>query len=209
MVLPYFTNLPEDVITNTFHFREIIDSGDLEAVADDLQPGITAFYTSIYTALSGASCINGQGCYVNWYNLMQPEPRVPYRIDMPLNAIFVGTSDIPTEVAAVLSFHATPAPGVIPARSRGRIYLGGVVNTWMQSSSVSQFPRFNPTAVDTIADAATALRTATEGAGDYRWVVHSVTAGVDYDVARGWVDNSPDTQRRRSVDATVRTVWPN
>ncbi len=132
-------------------------------------------------------------------------PRVPYELPMPFTATGT-TSPIPTEVAAVISFQGDPFPGMPQARRRGRIYLGCIPSQAMDLSAASQYPRFSNTAVAGLAAAADSLRTTVDALG-VRWTVWSPTDGLASVITNGWVDNSPDTQRRRSVDPTARTLW--
>lgn len=201
-----FTNLPQDVITNTFHFSELTVVG-LEPAADALTPKLADFYEAVYNGSLGmASYMQPTLAQVHWYDLNQPEPRIPYTL--PLGAsIPVSASSLPTEVAAVLSFQGDPAPGVPQARRRGRIYLGAVNHNALASSSVSAFPIWSTAWVAGIVNGAnTHLLNA--GVTGMRWSVWSTVDQAPTYVTNGWCDNSPDTQRRRSVDPTVRTVFP-
>lgn len=206
IVLPFFTNLPSDVITNTLHFREVIPSEPLETVAEDLTPLIETFLISSYTLGGLAQYVRGDIAYVNWYDLTQPEPRIPVREPLDLTSVS-SPSDLPTEVACVLSFHGAPVAGVPAGRRRGRIYLGGLAQSWMAAGSASTFPEFATGPRQAVQTAANTFMEAVQGVKDYRWVVRSTVANQDFDVVGGWVDNAPDTQRRRSVDSTSRLIW--
>lgn len=91
------------------------------------------------------------------------------------------------------------------ARRRGRIYLGPFGQTVLGTTAVTS-DRPLAAAVTAIANAATALATATAGAV-VPWVIYSPTNGSGAVVTDGWVDNAFDTQRRRGVAATSRTLW--
>lgn len=204
VVIPFFTNLPTDVITNTFHFRDIVPS-TTNAVATAVSPLLGDLYELIYASSRGASYVNWPGSVINWYDLDDPPPRVP--LTTVLGASVTPTGGvIPTEVAMVSSFQGDPVSGIPAGRRRGRVYLGGFAGG-AAVGSASAFPTWSPTTTGDVAAAFDAFQAATAALANHRWVVHSVAAGQDFDVTNGWVDNGPDTQRRRSVDATLRTTW--
>jgi hypothetical protein len=72
---------------------------------------------------------------------------------------------------------------------------------------VDAFPRIAPsmiTRINTAADLLVGPLTY-----DVQWVQVSQAGGVTEarPIVGGWTDNSPDTQRRRSVLATTRNTW--
>lgn len=210
--IPYFTNLPEDVVTNTFHFIYEDGIGGLPVNANYVVLGnaIKAFYTSVYAALAMGSWLNKSLCSMKMYDLTQPTPRVPkYMTLAPLTTTQVGGST-PTEVAICLSMAGDTIPGINPARQRGRIFLGGFA-TPCAVGSVSSFPTIQASARTALGAAAVALKTAAV-TGNWTWIVYSPTNGAaggqeSFDVTHGWVDDTPDTQRRRGVTTQVRTAW--
>lgn len=206
VVLPFYTGLPEDVITNTFHWQSD-GSTDLEAAADLIVPRLEAFYDACYAE---TGCCDA---YVTWgdaivkvYNLSDPSPRVPEQRDLDLSPATPTDANIPTECSIVLSYHAVPP---VTARRRNRIYLGGWATGAASTGGSPGFPRIAGAVITDILGAATALNAANTSA--LRWQGHSnfgpSDTGTMWDVAGGWVDNSWDTQRRRGVDATTRTTW--
>lgn len=205
VVFPMFTNLPEDVATNTFHFTELTPLG-LAAVAAAVTPLLADFYTDVYTAARQmGNYMNPGAATVRWYDLSEPQPRVP--LIVPLAAtIAVGASTVPTETSCVLSFQGDRAPGIPQARRRGRIYLPALATTWMVGSTTGTFPTFNLLATGGVATAAEALRDAAILVSA-RWSVWSTVDGAATFVTNGWVDNTPDTQRRRGVEPSNRLLW--
>lgn len=201
-----FTNLPRDVITNTWHFDEepLIS---LSQMAIAYTPLLHDFYTDAYALGGMANYVTLTDVYTKWYDLGQPEPRQPIRVQMASMASISAVSVLPTEVSCVLSFEASPSPGVPLARQRGRIYLGALGSNWMDPSTISTYPIFKPSLVAATATAAGAFKDAVDGAGFGSWVVLSTTANQTFVVNNGHVDNTPDTQRRRGVAATQRTNW--
>lgn len=207
VILPFFTNIPTDVITNVMHW-ETDDSQTPEAAAAEIQGRLDTFYTSAYGPGYGANYVNWNACRIKVYDYADPEPRNPVFDDLLGNSQTPGNSSIPTEVAIVLSYHAAPVSGVAAGRLRNRIYLGGWATIAMQAGSVSSFPTVEGGCRTNIVNAANALLLANTTA--LSWVVRSQATGVGIarQIVGGHVDNSPDTQRRRSVQATSRTVFP-
>jgi hypothetical protein len=200
-----FTNMPEDVITNTFHFFRALPE-DLDVVADTLTPLLSAFYSTAYD-LGIAQYLNEAAAHVNWYDLSEPPPRAVETNPLVLDPSIQGfVTDVPTEVAAVLSFQGIPVSGTPQARRRGRIYLGALIPTQIAAGTNSAFPTIGSDFITDIVTAASTLKADAATAG-FVWSIWSPTDQGHVDIDNGWVDNSPDTQRRRSVDATARTTW--
>ena len=205
VILPYFTNLPEDVIVNQFHFLSVGIS--TSTAATQIASRLFNFYAAAMgSAANRVSYINWGLCLVKVVDLADPTPRIPEVRTMVLSA---GTHDspIPTEVAAVMSFHAAPASGVPFQRLYNRIYLGGIPSTYMIPSTSSNFPRFLSTFITQIQNAAIGLKAANTVDLLWRQVSNAGGVLVDRNIVGGWVDNSPDTQRRRSVLATARNPF--
>lgn len=209
--LPYFTNIPEDVVTNVHHFIYTLapdpTSVELAALANEIQ----AFYDDIYTAVNMGIWCQPSLATVTFYDLQQVPPRIPMAsLPVPVTTTpFAGSTA--TEVAICLSVQGDIIPGIPPARQRGRVFLGGLANP-MSVGSVSSFPTIGLTNRAGIAGAAAAFRTAL-AAQDWMWVVYSPTQNAvlgqeTFEITNGWVDNTPDTQRRRGIEATSRTLWP-
>jgi hypothetical protein len=206
VTIPMFSTLPADVVTNTLHFLTLTPTA-LDEVADAVTPLIADMYEAIYASgRSMGDYMRPALATVNWYDLGQPPPRVPYTL--PLGAtIPVTATAIPTEVSCVMSFQGAPLPGVPQARRRGRIYLPGISNPWMTVSSTGSFPILSAGAVSAVAAQAGQFRTAVLATAA-RWAVWSTVDASMTEITNGWVDNTPDTQRRRGVEATARTLWP-
>lgn len=202
-MIPMFSNLPEDVITNTFHFEDI-SGGTTLAIATAITPLLSDFYDAIYTG-NCANYMDPALARVNWYNMSDPTPRPVTVVPMPIAGATVA-SLLPTEVAVVLSFQGTQVAGIPQSRRRGRVFLGGFTHSIISQSAADRYPQIIPAFVTTIANAADALRTAVVSSTRF-WAIYSPTSSQVVEVNNGWVDNSPDTQRRRSVDPTTRTLW--
>jgi hypothetical protein len=201
---PMFTGIPRDVISNTIHF-DWDETLTLADAATEIASRLTTFYTSAYNG--GVYRAN----YVNWANgtvevsdLSGPTPRIPeVRSVIPTGA--AAASTLPTEVACVLTFAAAETGGVVRQRLYNRIYLGGLEEACMTAGSAATFPAFGTPFMDFVGNAAAALLL--ENDTFLSWIQYSPTAGVARPITRGWVDNAPDTQRRRSVEASTRSTW--
>lgn len=205
VIIPAVNGLARDAMTNTYHFIDFVPQ-PLADLADDVTPLIETLYEAIYTGSSrGSSGYSWLLSTIKWYDLSEPQPRVPYITSLPIN-VTPQASVIPQEVSLVASFQANPISGIPQSRRRGRVYLGGLGTGWMDASGSGQPPRFNSTAIASVATAFDNFRTAVAGTSA-RWAVWSTVDQAAYLVDNGWVENDPDTQRRRGARATVRTTW--
>lgn len=201
------TNLPEDIQTNTLHFK----SNALTAVGlvNTLQPFLQTWMQAVSPNMP--SSLFTTTALVKYYDMTDPEPRVPIDQNNVTIALSAGAA-LPEEVSMVLSYQAIALSGTPQARRRGRIYLptmtspiatvtGGRVE-WASATRTS------------IANATTTFKGSCDS-NDCDWNVYSptifaLTSDLDDALApvdNGWIDNSPDTQRRRGHGPTARTAW--
>lgn len=208
VTIPYFTGLPEDVITNVWSFAY---TGGTPSTTqfNNLRDALDTFYTNVYS--TGATDIAAP--WVDWANasvkaylLSDPTPRPPkYMSAMPITVTPGASSDVPPELAICLSFQGDPVAGVNQARRRGRLFLGGF-GLWADPGDATQFPEVDSTIITAITTAADAFGNAVP-AQQFFWSVWSRTTSTMVPITNGWVDNAPDTQRRRGADATSRTTF--
>lgn len=209
VTLPYVTGLPGDVSVNTFWTT---GGTNPEAQAATAAAAIVNFYVapqsndeSVSEFLSAYLDRGDNLCSVRSYDMTDPEPRSPrHELSFTLNTA-TNTASLPFEVALCLTFQGEPVSGINQQRRRGRIYLGPL---WDGASSAEANSPPAPTAVfmTTVALAAEQLSAALSDPAA-QWVVHSRTSSNNAPVIGGWIDNEFDTQRRRQVRATSRTVW--
>lgn len=122
-----------------------------------------------------------------------------------------GHDDLPTEVAACLSYHRAYGSdpefgpgGVRPKnRDRGRIFIGPLSGLAMETLTASN-PTLSSTFRATLAGATAPLL----GTSDATWVQWSRADASVAPVVGGWIDDAPDIQRRRGQDPLSRTLWP-
>lgn len=133
----------------------------------------------------------------------------------------LGTDELPREVAACLSYHgnlaglAEDTPGGVTgpkgdthpaARKRGRLYLGPL-NHAMLGAGVNG-PGVKPEFRSVVTQAARALALAVAAALEgLAWMVWSRVAHSISPILGGFMDDAFDTQRRRGISASTRTLW--
>jgi hypothetical protein len=190
-------NLPEDWVTNVWHFDDGEGTGTQH---DAIFAQLLDFYEVLRDYLP--SVIAGTGHWMRMYRVSDPKPRAPiaeYEFVIPAPS----GSPLPLEIAAVLSYEAAQISGVPQARRRGRVYLGpfngGVIDT---------AGRFATAFLTTMTGAAEVILTASLASTTWKWSTHSQVLGTGAEVMSGWMDNEPDTQRRRGRTATSRVVFP-
>ncbi len=202
--------LPEDVVVNTWHFEDdstgIGDSGGIAQNGPGLVARLQAFYESIGQSLLG-SALTGTGT-VKLYDWGDPLPRIPRRV--ATISFPKGTTCYPAEVALVLSFKAADLAGGIPARRRGRVYLGPIKVAAGVNDPDARDVRPSEATMTSVLNAAKAM--ADGGPGAFKLATYSptqaaLTGGADAawnDVAELRIDNAFDTQRRRGAARSKR-----
>lgn len=208
--IPYFSGLPEDVVTNVWHFDWLGGSAPTSTNYGNLQNLIAAFYELVFPesgSITMAAWMVPANFRVKIYDLDDTPPRAPvWDGNTPLNVEQAESGTTPTEVSACLSYHGAIVSGTNPARRRGRFYIGGLGAT-VAAGSPTSFPMLSSGLSDNLMAAAEHVLDS-QGVIDWQWVVWSPTNQASIPVVGGWVDNSFDTQRRRGVQATVRYTWP-
>jgi hypothetical protein len=204
VVLPYYSALPEDVTSNTFHFF-VPTTPATSAELGEIVNRLDAFYHGFDDRLA-AVISRTNGAEVRLYDMADPEPRQP--LDPPWGFLIdaaAGGTNLPNELSLVLSFHSAFVSGVPNARRRGRVYLGPFTSTQSDPGSNTAFSRPSATLVSAVAAAAPLLNT--QIAEPLDWAQYSPTNDALLPVVGGWVDNEWDIQRRRGVTATARTTF--
>lgn len=206
----YFTNVPEDVITNTWHFDHPVGAPNTTDFVN-LKNRLTTFYNNAHSPTAGgqwAPWINLALGTIKIYDVADPQPRAPkYTSAMSLTAGTnqVASSATPPETAICLSYQADVVSGVPQARRRGRIFLGGWGGPNANGTS-SAFPIISAALCSQICSCAAALLAGVAADG-WIWIVHSGTVAGNSIVSNGWVDNATDTQRRRGQAPSLRQVF--
>lgn len=208
--IPYFTAIPKDVVTNTWHFQWVGVGSPSTSDYNNLRDDLKAFYQPIYTTP------NSMACYarpllttIKIYDLIDTVPRIPrYTSAMALTVTLdTTTTTLAAETAVCLSYKATPLAGIPLASLRGRIYLGALGAGVTGPGATNAFP--SPTSVFRTALKNGAINLITALAThNWIWVVYSRSRDQSHASINGFIDDAYDTQRRRGQGATTRTLWP-
>lgn len=213
VVLQHTTNLPRDVSVNTFAFHWPNET------APDWEGGhgailtapIRRFYNnpevgdSISDYLSGRISRTTNACKFNVYEAMVSNPEPVWSTQWTLGPS-AGFDALPYEVAVAASFQGAATSSMPQRRRRGRVFLGplGAGALTMTSSTCEVASGFRTV----VADACETLLEETDNeTNDFIWCVWSRVAGLLVPITNGWVNNEPDTQRRRQDRPTSRTTW--
>lgn len=220
----HVNGLPDDTINNDWYF--ITDNpAPYTAGCSHILSMLIDFYNKVYDGGSGTvaghmsptlSRVIGTWHFefTDVTTVLGGEPAgSPFRIDAHTLGTPSGTvSAMPSEVAAVLSYHG--AYGTLPEvgpnkirpkqRKRGRVFIGPLTNTACEISANSRVVVASPFRAILIA-AATAMMSA--GNNDAQWAQWSRANRSFSPVVGGHVDDALDTQRRRGEEAILRSTW--
>lgn len=207
VTLPYVTNIPRDVATNTFWF-DITLPDDLEDVADRLVnfynvPVPPATY-GLHRYLSQHISRSTNACTIEIYALTDPEPRIPRLTRQWTLAVSQASANLPNEVSLCASFQAPTSSGIPQARRRGRVYLGPFI-TAVNGSAGTDPGRPSEELITAANEACNRLAEGNEPG--QIWGVWSRVGESFAEVTNGWVNNEWDTQRRRQPSPTSRANW--
>jgi hypothetical protein len=202
------SGLPTDVFTNTWYFRNT-QSPSVTPIADRIESVLTAFWTTAGSADQVIdyipAVITAQPVLMKTYDLGTGPPRSPVdERNIDLSAFGAATTQLPREVACVLSYYAGRQelePPINGNRRRGRLYIGPLA-TGAIAPGLSG--AMEPALRTALAEAALNVRDTTE---DVNWHQLSQTNGTLHPVTGGWVDDAFDTQRSRGREPTSRVTW--
>jgi len=190
------SNLVADASTNTWSCQ-----ADNVAALILFEGQLRTFYESCRTIFP--LTVRQNSHVVKSYDRSDPLPRAPVNQGIFNFTIGPVGNPLPPEVSMCGSFQAVPASGIPQARRRGRIFLGPINATTLETTGRPTVAR-----VTILRNALEALRVASAAAATWEWSVFSTKNLVNYSVANGWVDDEFDTQRRRGRLPVVRTVFP-
>lgn len=203
-VLPYVSGLPTDVAVNSWSVIATDLTEDMglefinfynEATIIASEP-VAGYLSPVLDRTAGAAKFEVYEVDVAGGPSGSPIAVIPFDLEAAASA-----TALPPEVALCTSIAAAAPGGTVPARRRGRVYLGPFSVLGAAASG-----RPNATLVDVVAEATNRLATrlVTEGATLAVW---SRTDAAMYPVTRGWVDDEWDTVRSRGREASDRTSW--
>lgn len=195
-------NDPDQNASNTWYFRGI-SAGTSEQ--DDLiamQDLLSDFYAAIDTYLP-SSCFDGR-TEVLYYNMADPEPRVPLQAPASLAgfAPAAGTAH-PSDVAICLSYRADYVSGDARGRKRGRMFFGPVLAS-TGANVADEGLRIQSTVRTAFVTAAQAL-VIDAGTNNLQWRMYSPTNG-DFPLLKfASVNDQYDTRRSRDKPGFTTT----
>lgn len=211
------SGLLEDEIVNTFAFRQSIppdedDFHEMTQLIDDFYNTVPAGYSRPAHFISEMVSRSATH-HIDYYKIQTGGLGSPIWTDDWLGPASPGSANLnlPSEVAAVLSFHGDLS-GVLEeagatrpkARRRGRIYFGPLTTDAIDTTQDSPLLRdslllpLRSNAVQLIDDSLTQ---------SHVWCVWSRANAELYPVVGGWTDNAPDTQRRRGKASLSRVTF--
>lgn len=219
------TGLPGDEAENVFHFNSATTGAGTVTEATAIVTALAAFYSTDHSGVGDpvlAAYLSpawSETTIVKIYD--EDDTSKPKPILHQGNFTMAFSSDpIPENVALCMSYRSTSnAP-----RHRGRIYIGPLSSLAMDAAGTTQDapltesrPSVNFQTV--LAKSGAFLRGTLSGgviwcvrsglgAGSWSAKTKTGTKVVTYEpVQAGWVDNEWDTQRRRRIKASTRTVF--
>nr|CRY96809.1 hypothetical protein [uncultured prokaryote] len=196
VIQPSADALPENFVTNIWHFDD--DNNPAEWV--NIKDRLVTFYTSITGLFS--SLVAQNGVQIKMYRVSDPVPRAPvYTFTFNHVAVPSG-APCPPEIAMVMSYKAASVSGIPVARLRGRVYIGP-----LDIAAIDATGRLTGTVQVSLRNAGSALVAASIASSTWKWSTHSKVLGSGSEVVSGFVDNEPDTQRRRGRTATNRSTF--
>lgn len=195
VVLNPSSNIPRDIVTNTWC-----------TVADDVT-ALNLFMDELVTFYGTARPIFSSqlpqiGHRMKAYDVSDPEPRAPVAERTWNFPVSPSGASLPTECGICLSFQGVRTSGVNQARRRGRVYLGP-----LNVSTIDSNGRVSGATQVTVRTAGEDLLQAAFDATTWNWAIRSpLSIGGFVPVNNGWVDNAIDIQRRRGVLSTSRVI---
>lgn len=217
------SGLAEDAVINTFYFQTAVDPTDTSDPSAqqiiDLRLAVYNFYeTPPVASYPIINFLHLDGFAqprhsFKFYNMDDPMPRAPFHTNTPAGQPSnPTTTGFPSEVAFCLSFRGPLESGGQPGRRRGRLYLGPIRNSVGTKEVSSGQQRPDQDMMNVSVNAAKALQEAAMATGAH-WVVYSPTsrgagtaAQASTVITHAWADNAFDTQRRRGLAPSARTV---
>lgn len=208
-VLHRLSGLTEDDVTNTWHFKDSGQGAVTTGDAEDLIDALEAFYEDANSWWGEQ--LNGEWT-AKCYDLNDSTPRTPVfektgTITAPTN------NGLPSELALCLSFQAAPASGSPIERRRGRVFLGPLNTSSLQTTANDGEVRPTSSVLAAFDTYYSSLRTAVAGIAGYDHCTYSPTQdasgsldGSTHIVTSVWMDDSYDVQRRRGAKPSSRRV---
>lgn len=188
--IPLDSALPRDAVNLTPWFNDhglTTDPQNLASSLADVFSGVGSWLGAAYEIT------------VKMYEHTPGDPTTgPPKASVTKNKGSIATCNGPREIALCLSYYAGQN---IPGR-RGRLYLP----ITCLSGGTAQWTTLRPDAAMRSKVSAIGGKLAAIGGADVDWVVHSKRDDASFNVSNTWVDDEWDTQRRRGLGPTARTL---
>lgn len=208
------TGDPADNQINTFFTA--IQTDDRQALLDASVAFIASYRTFVDELLPSALFTSSPLLHYLQFDMLEAEPRVPVAEGDAGAGTLSSAQPLPEECSMVLSLDTPHVSGQSQQRRRGRMYLPTFSVDAIDSTTSTIW---DPDVVDTvttwIAGAVDGLESADCHLVVFSRVEAAAAGGTLLNQARaactvvdhGWVDNEPDTQRRRGRRNGTRTAW--
>lgn len=188
VVLQGGSQLPEDQFVNVLHY-EIGAPDTIEGTVDDIS---AAYAAAMLVPVFG----DVEGVTIKVY---EPGPNPTGPVFTKSYPTLIAGSVGPHEVAVCLSYATADDPDRSTPRRRGRIYVGPIAAAHTDS------PRPSSALLDGVLALGQGLASA-GNASNSTWLMYSSRDAVYEKIESIWVDDAWDTQRRRGLAPTTRTV---
>lgn len=208
------TGVASDDQLNTFFVSAT--TGAVGPVSDGAQGAAATMRNFIDSQMPASLFTSTPVAEVTTFNMLDPEPRVPIEVITMNSVSLSGSQALPEEVSMVVSYQGVPISGQSMRQRRGRMYLPTFVVTQLDEDTSTIW---NSAVVANAASMMENIRDDLEAA-DLHLVVFSRVAAAAAGgtllnqakagatiVNNGWVDNEPDTQRRRGRPGGTKTAW--
>lgn len=211
--LPFESGLPEDVITNTYHFETDVAWGTTQDTAIDSR--MQDYYELLYAVDDTFRLLASYVQDLLVIRVFEANPAVSPNppVHVSEQALTIGGTSVnswPSEVAVVTSQFSALTPGARLGRYFNRQYLGGFTGRIGDATTNPAAPVVVREEMrDRFASAADFLNSFNNT--DLRWVIGRRAGGVwvSEEMTGGFVGNEFDTQRRRGTRQSVRSNWNN
>nr|CRY97332.1 hypothetical protein [uncultured prokaryote] len=207
VILPFTSGRPEDLAVNTWYSNaDLLSTGGDEFVdwVRDLYVGdVAETYDGIGRLIAGQ--VNKAGCILRSVGFNPATGKETSEANEEV--IELGNQydaeNLPSEVALCLSYDAGFLLGVPKGRTRGRVFIGPLCN--INGTTATNPSRPGATYISDLVEFAGVSAAARNAAGA-AISLYSPTDGVLRTIRAFSCDNEWDTQRRRGVEPTSRTI---
>lgn len=210
VILRTSDNIPANYATNTYFFDVETDLVAPEGSLEDqsvlsIAPALVDLYNELNDQADLFGGLATSGHRIKFVEIDGPKPQYPYAEVVWAFTTAPSASVLPSECCVVSSFEAVQSAGINQATRRGRVFLGPL-NLGALNALTGRLVDADRVAI------ATAFQTFAQkqdeaGFSGWQWMVYSRKNDAMSRVVMGHVDNAFDTQRRRGVESTLRSVW--